>query len=439
MIDINLIRENPEWVKEQLFKRMDTVCFEELLKLDFDKRKLQRQNEDLRAMRNKRSMEIAQLKSAKAAEIQVEAIINLMVKVGEKIAKTDKKINKLEDRIFTILSALPNIPSPEVIPGGKESNRAVKTFGTKPEFTFTPKDHIELCTKLGLIDYERGAKMSGSGTWVYTGMGARLEWALLNYFVDFHIANGYEFIMPPHLLNYESGYAAGQFPKFDDDVFFTNYHKDHKQSRFLLPTSETALINMFRNETIDADKLPIKYFAYSPCYRKEAGGYGSSERGMIRGHQFNKIEMFIFCRSDESAILFNELVSNAEKLVEGLGLHYQTMALAAKDCSSGMAKTYDVELWIPSMNGYKECSSISNATDFQARRANIKTKLMDHVCDGDGCKIVKTTPFVHTLNASGLATSRLLPAIVEQFQNADGTVNVPSALQKYLGGMKLIK
>ena len=295
---------------------------------------------------------------------------------------------------------------------------------------------MEICTRLGLIDYERAAKMSGTGTWVYTGMGALLEWAILNYFVDFHTANGYTFVMPPHLLNYESGYAAGQFPKFQDDVFctsteggFMDANKEEKKDgvspkfRFILPTAETAIINMHRGEIIPTEKLPIKYFGYSPCYRKEPGSYRTSERGMIRGYQFNKVEMFVFCESKDSPAFFDEIVRNAEKLVEGLGLHYQTVALAAGDVSASMAKTYDIEVFIPSMGGYKEVSSCSTAADYQARRASIRTR------DSETGKNV----FIHTLNGSGLATSRIIPAIVEQFQTADGHVVVPAVLRKYLG------
>ena len=234
--------------------------------------------------------------------------------------------------------------------------------------------------------------------------------------------------MPPHLLNWESGYAAGQFPKFADDVFITDFHKDPQKSKFLLPTAETALLNLHRDEIIKPEQLPLKYFSYSPCYRKEAGSYRTDERGMIRGYQFNKIEMFIYCQAAESPKFFDELLRNAQKLVEGLGLHFQTVALAAGDCSASMAKTYDIEVYIPSMKGYKEVSSVSTATDFQARRANIRTK------DADG-----KTVLLHTLNGSGLATSRLIPAILEQCQNADGSVNIPAALHKYMHGITVIK
>ena len=431
MLDINLIRSKPEWVKAQIEKRGMTVNFTELLKFEEERREILKQNEEMRSTRNTVTSEIAVMKKngqeagAKVAE---------MKKLGDAIASGDKLLVELEGQIFDIISAFPNIPSDEVVSGGKEANKAVKTFGSPRKFDFKPKEHVDLCTSLGLIDYERGSRMSGAGTWVYTGKGAMLEWALLNYFVEFHISNGYEFIMPPHILNYESGYAAGQFPKFEDDVFFLNVSENIKQNKFLLPTSETALINMHRGEIIPSEKLPIKYAAYSPCYRKEAGGYGASERGMIRGHQFNKIEMFMYSTAEQSPALFEELVANAEKLVEGLGLHFQTVALAAGDVSAGMAKTYDIEVHIPSMNGYKECSSVSNAHDYQARRAGIRTKIQT---ERDGKKVNESS-FVHTLNASGLATSRLIPAIVEQFQNEDGSVTVPPVLHKYMFGITKI-
>jgi len=414
MIDIALIRQKPDWVASQLAKRGFKVDFAKFVKIDEKKRKAQADFEDLRAQKNKLAKDIM-------SAINKGEIVAASKKLGEEIARIEKTLNELETETFEFMSALPNIPLPDVQAGDKEANKVVKTFLKQPKFAFTPKDHVELCTSLGLIDYERAAKMSGARTWVYTGMGARLEWALLNYFIDFHIANGYTFIMPPHLLNYESGYAAGQFPKFADDVFQVGGGK------FLLPTAETALINMHRDEIIPVEKLPIKYAGYSPCYRTEAGNYRKDERGMLRGHQFNKVEMFIFCKPEDSAKFFEELVRNAEKLVEGLGLHYQTVALAAGDVSASMAKTYDIEVFIPSF-GYKEVSSCSNAMDYQARRAKIRTKLAKP-SEATGSSVT----LVHTLNASGLATSRLVPAIVEQFQTKDGRVIVPDALRKYLG------
>jgi len=403
MLDINLIRSNQKYVEAGLLKRGQKADLTGLLVLDEQKRTILKQNEEMRATRNLQS------KGKPSPDT-----IKQMKELGDKIAEGDKKLADIESKIFDTISALPNLPTDDVIAGGKESNKVIKTFGTQPKFNFKPRDHVEICTKLGLIDYELGAKMSGSGHWVYKNWGARLEWALLNYFVDFHIQNNYVFIMPPHLLNYESGYAAGQFPKFKDDVFFTE-----DKSKFLLPTSETALINMHRGETFAEEALPIKYAAYSPCYRKEGGGYGSAERGMIRGHQFNKIEMFAFCTPEQSEAIHTEFVRNAELLVEGLGLHYQTVKLAAGDTGAAMAKTFDIEVWIPSMNGYKEVSSASNGRCYQARRASTRFKR-------GGVSV-----FVHNLNASGLATSRLIPAMVEQFQNSDGSVAVPKVLHKY--------
>jgi seryl-tRNA synthetase len=279
---------------------------------------------------------------------------------------------------------------------------------------------MELATSLGLIDYERAAKMSGAGFWCYTGDGALLEWALLNYFVEFHKKNGYEFLLLPYLLNEDSAYASGHLPKFRDDLFWT------EDKLCLNATSEMMINNFHRDDILDEEKLPKKYYSYSTCFRREAGSYRKEERGMIRGHQFNKVEMFQFTKPEESWGAFEELTKNAEKLVEGLGLHYQTVQLAAGDASAAMAKTIDIEVWIPSMNIYKEVSSVSNALDYQARRANIRYK------NKDG-----KNEFVHTLNGSGLATSRLVPAILEQFQNEDGSVNVPEVLQKWIGKSEL--
>ncbi|MCX6797712.1 MAG: serine--tRNA ligase [Candidatus Falkowbacteria bacterium] len=292
----------------------------------------------------------------------------------------------------------------------------IYTFGAQPKFNFTPQDHVALATSLDLIDYERAAKMSGAGFWCYKGVGALLEWALLSYFIDFHQKNSYEFLLPPYLLTEKSAYTSGHLPKFRDDLFWT------QDALCLNATAEMMLGNYHRDEILDAAKLPLKYYAYSACFRREAGSYRKEERGMIRGHQFNKIEMFAFCRPEDSWNLFDELLGNAKKLVEGLGLHYQVAKLAAGDCSAAMAKTYDLEVWLPSMGVYKEVSSVSNALDYQARRGSIRYK----------DKTDNKTNFVHTLNASGLATSRLLPAILEQFQQADGSVIIPSVLKKYL-------
>jgi len=265
--------------------------------------------------------------------------------------------------------------------------------------------------------------MGGNGFWLYSGIGALLEWGLLNYFIETHLADGYEFVLPPHILTYQCGYTAGQFPKFEDDVFHLEPEEGKEGfTHFLLPTAETALINFHRDETLAEAELPKKYFSYTPCYRKEAGSYRTQERGMIRGHQFNKVEIFQYTTPEKSGTALEELIAKAEKLVQGLGLHYRVSKLAASDCSASMAKTYDIEVWIPSMNEYKEVSSASNARDYQARRGNIRFKRTES----------GKNEYLNTLNASGLATSRLMPAILEQFQQADGSVPIPEVLRKWV-------
>ncbi len=411
MLDINKIRENKEEIKKALLKRMKDVDLNEILELDNQRKKLIVRVDESKAERNKHS------KIKPSPEI-----IEKMKKLGEEIKNEEGELNKVKKLYEDKLSNLPNIPAKDVPAGNKENNEVISTYEKKPEFKFKAKDHIELATSLGLIDYERATKMSGAGFWAYKNEGALLEWALLNYFKDFHQKNKYTFLLLPYLLNQESAYASGHLPKFKEDLFWTNEDK-----LCLNATSEMMLLNYHRQEILKVEDLPLKYYAFSTCFRKEAGAYRTEERGMIRGHQFNKIEMFNFSEPEKSWEFFEELLKNAEELVKGLGLHFQTVKLAAGDCSAAMAKTCDIEVWIPSMNVYKEVSSVSNALDYQARRANIKFK------DQEGNK-----KFVHTLNASGLATSRILPAILEQFQEADGSVKMPKVLRKYLP-FKVIK
>ena len=425
MLDIARIRENPQAVADALRKKGCEADFSELIAWDDERKAVISRVEQLKARRNKVSAEIPALKKAGKP---VEPIFEEMRRIGDEIAAGDGDINALVDRIKDFLSRLPNIPDDDLLPGEKENNQVVKVVGKKPEFDFPVKNHVDLCTSLGLVDYERGVKLSGNGFWIYRGMGARLEWALLNYFVEEHLKDGYEFILPPHQLGYDCGFGAGQFPKFSDEVYWLDLDEDRHRNRFMLPTAETALVNMYAGEIIDESKLPMKFFAYTPCYRKEAGSARAEERGMIRGHQFNKVEMVQYAHPAHSMEAFNELVDKAATLVEKLGLHFRVSKLAAGDCSASMARTYDVELWIPSMGIYKECSSVSNANDYQARRNN--TRYRDSVTGKPA--------YVHTLNGSGLATSRLIPAIVEQFQNADGTVTVPEVLRKWLGGTEII-
>ncbi|MDE5601999.1 MAG: serine--tRNA ligase [Clostridia bacterium] len=425
MLDLLRIRSNPQEVADALAKKGYKADFTQIIEWDDERKATITEIERLKAQKNKVSAQIPVLKKAGQP---VEPIFEEMRKLGDEIAEGDAKITALVTSINDALAVMPNIPDDDLLSGEKENNQVVRVSGKKPEFDFTPKNHVDLCTDLGLIDYERGVKLSGNGFWIYRGMGARLEWALLNYFVEEHLKDGYEFILPPYQLGYNCGYGAGQFPKFSDEVYWLDCDEDKKRNRFMLPTAETALVNMYAGEIIDESKLPMKFFAYSPCFRKEAGSARTEERGMIRGHQFNKVEMVQYAHPDHSMEAFEELVDKAARLVEGLGLHFRVSKLAAGDCSASMARTYDVELWIPSMGIYKECSSVSNANDYQARRNNTRFR------DSQTGK----PRFVHTLNGSGLATSRLIPAIVEQYQNADGSVTVPEVLRKYLGGIEKI-
>lgn len=422
MIDPNLIRSDPARVAAALKKKLFDVDFSEFLLWDEEMRSLTLEADRLRERRNKVSAEIPVLKKQGQ---DISAIQAEMRQLGEDLGALDVTRTALDQKITTFLQSLPNMPADDVVAGGKENNAVVRTFGKKPEFSFAPKDHVQLATSLGLIDYERGAKLGGKGFWVYSGDGALLEWALLNYFIQYHRKAGYTFILPPHMLSYESGYTAGQFPKFLDDVFVLQGEQAGSQDslKFLLPTAETALANLHRDEILAEAELPKSYFGYTPCFRKEAGGYGASERGMIRGHQFNKVELFVYCKPNSSEAKLEELIGHGEALMQGLGLHYQVSKLAAADCSASMEKTYDIEVWIPSMAVYKEVSSASNGGDFQARRGKIRYKDA-----GTG----KNT-LVHTLNASGLATSRLFPAILEQFQRHDGSVVVPEVLRPLVG------
>ncbi len=427
MLDLKLITENPEKVQAALAKKGCTVDFTDVIAKDAKKKKLMAEIEGLKAERNKVSAEIPKLKKEGKP---VDEIFARMREIGDKIAAGDKEIAALSEEVTDFIARLPNMPDDDLLPGEKENNKVIRVFGEKPEFSFKTKNHVDLCNGLGIIDYERGVKLSGNGYWLYRGDGARLEWALLNYFVSTHLADGYEMILPPHMLGYNCGFGAGQFPKFADEVYWVDSEDgNQKKAKFMLPTAETALVNMYAGEIIDEDKLPMKFFAYTPCYRKEAGTYRAEERGMIRGHQFNKVEMVQYAHPDHSKEAFEELVNKACKLMEGLGLHFRLSKLAAGDCSASMARTYDIEVWIPSMGIYKEVSSVSNANDYQARRNN--TRFRD--------KETGKTRFVHTLNGSGLATSRVFPAIIEQFQNEDGSITIPEVLRPFMGGQEKIE
>lgn len=420
MLDIKLIRSNPEQIKAGAKKRCIDVdaLVDDILKIDVERREVTGKVETMKAEQNAATKQIPVLKKEGK---DASGLMAEMKSLSEKIKECDAELSELEEKQKTLLLSLPNMPDEDLCGGGKENNKPIHYFKEQPKFDFAPKNHVELCESLGMIDYQRGAKLSGAGSWVYRGWGSRLEWALLNFFINEHISDGYEFILPPHMLNYECGYVAGQFPKFGDEVYWIQ-NPTSNDKKFMLPTAETALVNLHRDEILTPEELPRKYIAYTPCYRREAGSYRSEERGMIRGHQFNKVEMVQYTAPDKSDEAFAELVGKAEKLVQELGLHYRLSKLAAGDCSFSMARTYDIEVWIPSMEIYKEVSSASNARDYQARRGNVKFRGED-----------KKLHYVHTLNASGLATSRVIPALVEQYQNADGSVTVPEVLRPYMG------
>lgn len=374
MIDINVIRNDKAAVKAALEKRGYDADLDGILKLDEERRAVIGRTEALKAEKNKVSADVPRLK--KAGE-NVEPVFARMRELGNEISANDEKLKAVEEKLRHELLCLPNMPDPDVVAGGKENNEIVKVFGKKPEFDFPIKNHVELCEGLKLIDYERGVKLAGNGSWLYTDRGAIIEWALLNYFIKTHLKDGYKFILPPHMLNYECGLGAGQFPKFEDDVYRIETADDAASRRFMLPTAETALVNIYRGEILASDELPKKLFAYTPCYRKEAGSYRAEERGMIRGHQFDKVEMVQVTKPEQSKAAFEELVGKACALVEGLGLHYRLSKLAAGDCSASMARTYDIEVWIPSMGIYKEVSSVSNANDYQARRNMTRYRAAD--------------------------------------------------------------
>lgn len=422
MLDLNLIRENPKKIEAALAKKECRVDMSIVLKMDEDRRKLLHEIEENQAAQNRLSKEFPKYKDDpfKKEEIKKQ-VSELKTAIEEK--RSD--LEMLEKKIYDFLIVLPNIPDDDLLPGEKENNQVIDVRGVKPSFNFKVLDHVTLEENLGLIDYERGVKVAGHGNWFYTGDGARLEWALLNFFIQEHLKDGYKFILSPLLLNLESGLVSGQFPKFQNDVFLIENVEPHK---FLLPTAETSLVNYYRGEILNEDDLPQKFFAYTPCFRKEAGSYRSVERGTIRGYQFNKVEMVQYTTEKDSDRAFEELLNKAKLLMDKLGLHYRVSKLAAADCSASMARTYDIEVYFPSLDIYKEVSSVSNARDYQARRGKMRYK----------DKATGQNKFMHTLNGSGLATSRVFPAILEQYQQADGSVKIPEVLRPFMNGEEYI-
>lgn len=419
MLDIKLLRKDPATAEKKLKTKDSSVNLSAVLDLDIKIRDMKTKVENLKASRNEYSQKIGELKRQGKDATE---LMNKVTGISEEIHALDPQLAPLEAQYNYALAVLPNLPMDDVpVSPEPKDNVMIKEFGKKPNFTFQFKNHLELNEKLNLFDFKRGAKIAGGGWPVYRGMGARLEWALINYMISIHIKNGYEQWMPPVVIRPEMLYNSGQLPKFENQQFVI---KDDDFHLFMIPTAEVALNALHADEILPEDQLPLKYIAYTPCFRREAGAAGSQERGLIRTHQFNKVEMFAFTKPEDSPAMFEAMIAAANEILEGLGLHYRNMLLVTGDMSFAAGRTVDVEVWLPGQNRYYEVSSVSNCTDYQARRSMTRFK------NKDG-----KTEFVHTLNGSGLATSRLMVGLLENNQNADGSVNIPKVLQPYLGGI----
>lgn len=422
MLDIKMIRQNMTMVKEKLATRgVPADVLDEFVKLDEERRTLLVQSEELKKQRNDVSAEISQLKRNKE---NAEEKIAAMKTVGAKIKEYDTKIAAIDDELKTIATTLPNLPN-DSVPIGKdeEDNVEVRRFGTPRNFAFEPKAHWEVAEDLEILDFERGAKVSGSRFVYYRGLGARLERALYNFMLDLHVyEHGYTEMIPPYIVNSNSMFGTGQFPKFKEDVF-----QLADTDLTLIPTAEVPLTNYYNGEILDGADLPIYFTALSPSFRSEAGSAGRDTRGLIRLHQFNKVEMVKFSDAEHSYEELEKMTNNAEEILQKLGLPYRVVALSTGDMGFSAAKTYDLEVWIPAQNTYREISSCSNCEDFQARRAMIRYR------DAEG-----KLHYAHTLNGSGLAVGRTVAAILENYQNSDGTVTIPEVLVPYMGGLQKI-
>lgn len=423
MLDIKLFRTEPEFVKKKLEMRaIDTSIVDEILELDIAARELTARTEELKAKRNKTSEEIAQKKRNKE---NADDAIKAMREVGEEIKHIDTELNEVSQTLKDKLVRLPNLVSDET-PFGKDEdeNVEVKKWGTPRTFDFEAKAHWDIVENLKMADFERAAKVSGARFAFLTKDGARLERALMNFMLDTHRANGYEEMVTPQLVNAASMFGTGQLPKFEEDLF-----KVEKEGLYTIPTSEVPLTNFYRDEILTNDMLPTKFTAMTACFRSEAGSAGRDTRGLIRMHQFNKVEMVRFERPEDSYAALEDMTRSAENILEKLNIPYRTIALCSGDIGFGAAKTYDVEVWLPSYDAYKEISSCSNMTDFQARRANIRFKRDKNA----------KAELVNTLNGSGLAVGRTFAAVVENYQNEDGSITVPEVLVPYMGGQTVIK
>jgi seryl-tRNA synthetase len=421
MLDVNIIREQPDMVRKALSDRqMDPTPVDSILELDARRRVLLTEVEALKAERNAGSMLISRMKEA--AERQAK--INDMRKIGDKIAVLDKEVTEVEEELKSVAATIPNLPDARTPYGkGEEENVVMRTIGDLPSFDYEPKIHWDLGPALGILDFERGVKITGSRFYVLTGLGARLQRALISYMLDLHNRQGYTEQYTPFMVKAATLYAAGQLPKFAENL----YH-DAEEDLWMVPTAEVPLTGLLMDEILEEKQLPLQYTAYTPCFRREKMSAGRDVRGIKRGHQFDKVEMYIFSKPEESDAMLEKMREHAEATCAGLGLTYRVKQLCTGDIGFGATMTYDIEVWAPGLKEWLEVSSVSNDTDFQARRANIKYR------PADGGK----TRYVHTLNGSGLGMPRTLIAVLENYQQADGSVKVPEVLLPWMGGVEII-
>lgn len=422
MLDLNLIRENPELVRTSLKNRqMETSPVDDILRLDEKRRSLLTEVEKLKAERNAVSKEIGKMKDAAEREKKIVA----MREVGDKITDLDKQVADVDAELTSLTSALPNVPDERTPVGASEDENVVlRTIGELPKFDFEPKAHWDLGPALGIIDFERGTKITGSRFYVLSGAGARLERALISFMLDLHTRQGYTEKYLPFMVKYDTVYGAGQLPKFAD-----NLYKDHEEELYWVPTAEVPLTGLHMGEIMEEAQLPLRYTSYTPCFRREKMSAGRDVRGIKRGHQFDKVEMYVYAKPEESDALVEKMREDAEATCAALGLTYRIKQLCTGDIGFGATMTYDLEVWAAGCQEWLEVSSVSNDRDFQARRANIKYR------PADGGK----ARFVHTLNGSGLGLPRTLIAVMENYQQADGSIVVPEVLRPWMGGIEVIK
>ena len=415
MLDLKFIRENSEFVEKRLQTRKKDISLKELLQMDEKRRNLQTMLDEKKAQRNAINKELPKSQNKKE-------LIESMKKISEQIKDSEKEEAELSNSIQEILWVLPNIPHESVkVSYNEEDAELLSTWGEIPEYDFELKDHVDLGVEKGIFDFERASKISGARFSLYIDKGARLERALINFMLDIQTEeHGYKEFITPYLVNSDSLFTTSNLPKFEEDLFKT------QDNLYLLPTSEVTLVNIHRDDILEEKDLPLKYTAYTPCFRREAGSYGKDVRGLIRTHQFNKVELVQFTTQEDSFKIHETIVAHAEEILRRLGLSYRKVGLVTGDISNASVKTIDLEVWVPTQGKYREVSSISNCTDFQARRGNIRYR------DKEG-----KLRFVHTLNGSGLATSRLLPAILETYQQKDGSIIIPEVLRSYTGFDKI--